>query len=480
MKLKNLIEGLHILEISGRDDFEIKRITYDSRKVVKGSLFVCIEGFKQDGHEFAKIAIEAGAVAVVATKRLQDIKNATIIYVEDTREVMSFLADRFYSHPSKKLSLVGVTGTKGKTTTTYMIKSILENNASKVGLIGTIENCIGQNSIQAQRTTPEAIEVQELFSRMVDEGVGSCVMEVSSHALELFRVKYSDFKVGVFTNLSREHLDFHENFENYLAAKLKLFDMCKVGVINIDNKYGQEVARKANCKVYTVGIENHADIKAKNVKLFKESVEFDVKSSMYNGHIKVNIPGIFSVYNALCAIGASMMLGVGFDNVAQGLSLTKVPGRVQVVDIDKDYTVMIDFAHSPDSLENILKTVKEFAVGSLVCVFGCGGDRDRTKRSVMGEISGNLADFSVITSDNPRSEVPNSIIADVEEGIQKTNGAYVKIEDRREAIKYAMMNAKRDDVIVIAGKGHETYQELAKGKIDFNEQEIVKKIAREI
>lgn len=480
MILKKLLEGLNYKEIDGRVDIEISKITYDSRNVKKGDLFICIEGFDKDGHDFAKMAGENGAVAMIVTKKVENPKNSTIVYVENTREAMSFLADKFYDHPSKKLSLIGVTGTKGKTTTTYMIKSILSNNTSKVGLIGSIENSTGEDSLEAKRTTPEAVEVQELFSQMVDRGVDSCVMEVSSHALELLRVKYSDFKVGVFTNLSREHLDFHNNFENYLAAKLKLFDMCKFGIINIDNKYGQEVAMKASCKVYTVGIENHADISAKNIELFKESVEFDVKSSMYNGHICVNIPGIFTVYNALCAIGASMMLGIDFNDVVGGLSLVKVPGRAEVVDIDKDYTVMIDFAHSPDSLENILKTVKEFVAGRLICVFGCGGDRDKTKRPVMGEISGNLADFTIITSDNPRTENPSDIIDEVECGIKKTNGSYIKMEDRRKAIKYAMINANKDDVIVIAGKGHETYQVLADKKIDFDEQEIVKKIAREI
>jgi UDP-N-acetylmuramoyl-L-alanyl-D-glutamate--2,6-diaminopimelate ligase len=480
MLLCNLIEGLEIFRFSGNLNGEVKNIAYDSRKVIQGSLFVCIEGFKEDGHRYAQNAIENGAIAIVASQQLEVSGNIAIIYVDDTREAMSHLADKFYDHPSKKFSLVGVTGTKGKTTTTYMISSILEQCATKVGLIGTIENRIGQKVITADRTTPESVELQSLFSEMVKESISHCVMEVSSHALELKRVKYTDFKVGIFTNLSRDHMDFHKTFDHYLAAKMKLFDLCDVGVINIDTEYGQEVAEKANCKVFTVGIHNHADIRAKNIIEHKDRVEFDVLSEKYNGHVEIHIPGIFTVYNALCAIGACMVLGVDFEGVKKGLVRTIVPGRAQVIDIKKDYTVMIDYAHTPDSLDNILKLVKEFTKGRLISVFGCGGDRDKTKRPIMGKISGEIADFTVITSDNPRSEHPNSIIQEIEKGIQETNGAYITIEDRRKAIKFSMESARKDDIILIAGKGHETYQILADGKIDFDEQKVVQEIAKEI
>jgi UDP-N-acetylmuramoyl-L-alanyl-D-glutamate--2,6-diaminopimelate ligase len=480
MLLRDLIEGLQMIELLGEDHITIKNIVYDSRKVVKGSVFVCIEGFQEDGHQYAKMAEERGAVCIIAQKKVEVSKDCTVVMVEDTREASAFIADKFYAHPTQKLSLVGVTGTKGKTTTTYMIKSILECQENTVGLIGTITNSIGDKVVDAQRTTPEAIDLQGLFARMVEESVRTCVMEVSSHALELKRVKYSDFKVGIFTNLSRDHMDFHQNFESYFLAKAKLFEMCEVAVVNIDTDYGRAIAQKVPCQLYTIGIENHADLRAKNVVLHKESVEFDVQSSVYNGRIKINIPGIFTVYNALCALGAAIHLGVDFRDALTGLSNTKVPGRAEVVDIGKDYTVMIDYAHTPDSLQNILTTVKQFSKGRLISVFGCGGDRDRTKRPLMGKISGEIADFSVITSDNPRTEEPLSIIREIEEGIKETHGEYILMEDRRGAIRHAMQNAKADDVIVIAGKGHETYQILADRKVDFDEQKIVKEIAKEI
>jgi UDP-N-acetylmuramoyl-L-alanyl-D-glutamate--2,6-diaminopimelate ligase len=480
MLLSRLIEGLEIFELSGNLNVEVKDIAYDSRKVTKGSVFICIEGFKEDGHQYVEKAIQNGAIAIVASKKLDIQENIALIYVDETREAMSFLADKFFHHPSKMFSLVGVTGTKGKTTITYMIRSVLEHCGTKVGLIGTIENRIGQKVIPTERTTPESVDLQGLFSEMLKESVSHCVMEVSSHALELKRVKYIDFKVGIFTNLSRDHMDFHKTFDHYLAAKMKLFDLCEVGVINIDTEYGQEVAKKANCKVFTVGIHNHADIRAKNILQHKDRVEFDVISEKYNGHIDIHIPGIFTVYNALCAIGACMVLGLDFEEVKKGLFHTKVPGRAQVVDIQKDYTVMIDYAHTPDSLENILKLVKEFTKGRLISVFGCGGDRDRTKRPIMGKISGSIADFTIITSDNPRSEEPNSIIQEIENGLKETVGQYITIEDRRMAIKHAMIHAKKDDVILIAGKGHETYQILANGKIDFDEQKVVQEISKEI
>lgn len=480
MKLTDLIQGLNLTNIRGNIHVEVTGIAFDSRKVEKGSLFVCIEGFKTDGHEYVDMAVEKGAVVIIAQRKIQVSDDISVIYVEDTRDAMSYIADSFYSHPSQELTLVGITGTKGKTTTTYMIKSILEKKGSKVGLIGTVANMIGEEVVPAERTTPEAVDLQALFREMLDKKADSCIMEVSSHALELKRVKYTQFKVGIFSNLTREHMDFHETFENYLEAKAKLFSMCEYGIVNIDSEYGQKIIDRASCKIYTLGIEKEADIRAINVVKHKESVEFDLISPEYTGRVLVNIPGQFTVYNSLCAIGAAMILKIPFETVLEGLKAAKVPGRAEVVETYGDYTLMIDYAHSPDSLENILSAVKEFAKGRVVSVFGCGGDRDKTKRPIMGEISGKIADFTIVTSDNPRTEVPRQIINEIEVGIKGTGADYTTIEDRREAIKYAMVNAKKDDVIVVAGKGHETYQIFADKKIHFDEREVVAEILEEI
>jgi UDP-N-acetylmuramoyl-L-alanyl-D-glutamate--2,6-diaminopimelate ligase len=315
---------------------------------------------------------------------------------------------------------------------------------------------------------------------MLNKGASSCVMEVSSHALYLKRVEYSDFKVGIFSNLSRDHLDFHKDFDDYFDAKARLFNMSQVGVVNIDNSYGEKLAKIAMCKILTVSMEKDADIRAINVIKHKDSVEFEVISSSYNGKIFINIPGLFTVYNALCAIGAAMALEIPFERVQSGLKEVIVPGRAEIVQANDNYTVMVDYAHTPDSLENILSSVKQFAKGRVVSVFGCGGDRDKTKRPIMGEISGKIADYTVITSDNPRTEVPMQIIKEIEEGIIKTGSDYKIIEDRRAAIKYAILNAKKDDVIVIAGKGHETYQDFGDKKIDFDERKVVREILNEI
>ncbi|MFZ5985966.1 MAG: UDP-N-acetylmuramoyl-L-alanyl-D-glutamate--2,6-diaminopimelate ligase [Bacillota bacterium] len=480
MLLKELVKGLSITDVSGDLDVEIKDIAYDSRKAKAGSLFVCIEGFKVDGHKFIPQALENGTRAFLVQKDVEVPEGVSVVRVEDTRYALASVSDIFYGHPSGKFNLVGVTGTKGKTTTTYMIKSILEAYGQKVGLIGTISNRIGEEVLPTDRTTPESYDLQELFSEMVEKKVNSVVMEVSSHALELHRVSCSEYDIGIFTNLSRDHLDFHKTFENYLNAKIKLFKMCKKGLINIDNEYGREVVDNALCEVYTMGIDNKADIRAVDIVKHSDSVEFKVISPWFSGDIKVNIPGKFTIYNALGAIGSCALMGIPFEYISKGLKNVTVPGRAEIVDLGKDYTVMIDYAHSPDSLENILTTVKGYAPGRVVCVFGCGGDRDRTKRPVMGEISGKLADFTVVTSDNPRTEDPEAIIKDIEEGIKKAGAAYITIVDRREAIKYAIENARPKDIILLAGKGHETYIILKDKTIHFDEREVVREILDEL
>jgi len=476
MVLKELLNGLKLLDVKGSLDINISSIAHDSRKVRKNTLFVCIEGFKADGHKFIPTAIENGVKAILVQKDVSVPEGITVVRVENTRLALASVSNILFGQPSKSFRLIGVTGTKGKTTTTFMVKSIMEAKGQKVGLIGTVANIIGKVVIPADRTTPESYDLQELFADMVEKEVDSVVMEVSSHALELNRVGCCDFDIGVFTNLTRDHLDFHETFENYLNAKIKLFKMCKNALVNIDSEYGQRVKDSASCKVYTYAVQKDADIKAINIIKHSDSVEFDLVSPWKNGHIKVNIPGLFSVYNALAAIGCSFLEGINFDKIQEGLASISVPGRAEVVPVGKDYTVMIDYAHSPDSLENILTTLKGYATGRVVCIFGCGGDRDRTKRPIMGEISGELADFSIITSDNPRTEEPDQIVKEIEEGIKNTNGAYITIVDRTEAIKYALLNAKPNDIILLAGKGHETYQIFKDKTIHYDEREVVKGI----
>ncbi len=480
MQLKELISGINPVDVKGNLNIEIVDIAYDSRKVKSGSLFVCVEGFKVDGHDYIAAAVENGASALLVQKEVEVPDGITVVRTDNTRFALASSADILFGHPSKKFNLIGVTGTKGKTTTTFMIKSILEASAQKVGLIGTIVNSVGNDVLPAERTTPESYDLQALFNEMNEKSVNSVVMEVSSHALELHRVSCSDYDIGVFTNLSQDHLDFHETFENYLNAKIKLFGMCKKALVNIDSEYGERVKNAAKCQVYTFGIEKDADIRAVNIVKNPDSVEFDLISPWVTDRIRVNIPGKFSIYNALAAIGCSLLSGISIENIKAGLERVSVPGRAEVVETGREFTIIIDYAHSPDSLENILTTVKGYAPGRLVCMFGCGGDRDRTKRPIMGGISGRLSDFTIITSDNPRTEEPESIVREIEAGIKNTGGAYKTIVDRRAAIKYAIENAMPQDIIVLAGKGHETYQIFKDKTIHFDEREVVREILDEI
>lgn len=482
MLLKNLITGLDVLEVRGSTDIHISGLAYDSRKVREGSLFVCIKGFSVDGHDFIPSALQIGAKAVLVQQEIKVPDGITVVRVKDTRYAIAYISDRFFGQPSNRLNLIGVTGTKGKTTTAFMIKSIIESAKQKVGLIGTLGTRIGDETIPTERTTPEAYDLQYLFAEMADKNVNSVVMEVSSQGLELHRVSCCNFDIGIFTNLSQDHIspNEHSSMEDYFNAKLKLFKMCNSGIVNIDNPYGEEVVKNAECKVLTYGIDQAADIKAVNLITDKSGVEFDLQSPWGDVRIKVGIPGRFSIYNALAAIGACGVLGISIDNMAAGLEKISVPGRAEVIFSGNGITVVTDYAHTPDSLENILKTIQDSSEGKVVCVFGCGGDRDRTKRPIMGEIAGRLADFTIITSDNPRSEEPNVIIRDIEEGIRRTGADYIAIADRREAIQYSILNAKPRDIIILAGKGHETYQILKDITIHFDEREVVKEIIEEL
>ncbi len=454
-------------------DIDITSIAYDSRKVTEGGVFVCIKGYETDGHKFAQMAVDNGAAVIVAEDKI-DV-DVPVVYVKDSRRTIAELACTFYENPSKKLSLVGITGTNGKTTITYLIKSILEAAGKEVGVIGTNQNIIGDKVLLTKSTTPttpNALELQQLFTEMVHYGAQYVVMEVSSHALELDRVYGCEFDVGVFTNLTQDHLDFHKTMENYLNAKAKLFALSKKGVVNYDDEGGKTIVQKAECAcILKTGLGDGCDLKAENIKITARGSQFDM---IYNGEsypVTVAIPGKFNVYNALCAAGAALQTGIDIETVIKGLkSATGVVGRVEVVPTDTDYTVIIDYAHTPDGLMNIINCVKGFAEGRVITLFGCGGDRDNTKRPIMGEIAGSLSDFCIITSDNPRTENPESIVKEIEMGIKKTSGEYVTITDRRKAIGYALDIAKAGDVIILAGKGQETYQIIGKEKFDFDER----------
>ena len=476
MKLLEVLKGIQGIVVEGNDDLEVTGIAYDSREVTLGNLFVAIVGFKTDGHNFIDSAIEKGAKIVAVQKdsyvRKDLPADVTLIIADDTRVLLALSACNFYGNPSREFKLVGVTGTKGKTTTTYMIKTILEKAGKKVGLIGTIANMIGENSVEATRTTPEGSDLQRLFRDMADQKCDVVVMEVSSHSLALNRVLGSDFDIGIYTNLSQDHLDFHETFDNYLDAKAKLFTMCKEGFVNCDDMYAKKLMDKATCPITTYGIDNNPYVSARDIIITNSYSDFKMSLNRVMQRIKVNIPGRFTVYNALAAICACAKLGCSVEQMIDGLQEVKVPGRSEIVPNTRNLTVMVDYAHTPASLEGILKAVKAYTKGTVICVFGCGGDRDTAKRPMMGEIAGKLAGFTVITSDNPRTEEPKLIVDQIEEGIKKTKGKYTVIVDREKAINYAIRKAKKNDIVVIAGKGHETYQEINGVKRHFDDREV--------
>lgn len=479
MKLNELIEGLEILAIKGQDDINISRVVYDSRRAVPDSLFVCIDGFKTDGHMYIQAAIDNGAKAILVEKDIPQQEGITVVRVPNTRYALAHVSAAFFGHPSASFTLVGITGTKGKTTTTYMIKSILEEAGRTVGIIGTVANSIGSERIPAQRTTPESYDLQEMFDRMRDKGADTVVMEVSSQGLKLHRVAASHFKIGVFTNFSQDHIgnNEHPDMEDYLKSKMMLFGTADQGLVNVDSAYAQRVIKEGRCPFLTYGIDNQSDITARNIVTKADRVEFHVDTPWFSCPVEVSVPGYFSVYNALAAIGVAGMMKISPEHIVKGLNDIHIPGRAEVVPTPgKPYTVMIDYAHTPDSLENILTTVKGFVPNRLISVFGCGGDRDRGKRPQMGRISGEIADYTIITSDNPRTEDPAAIIMDIEKGIKKTKGQYTIIQDRTKAIRHAMEHAEEGDIIVLAGKGHETYQIFKDKTIHYDEREVVKEI----
>lgn len=476
MTLKELLEGVYIYSSDFDPELKIKGIAYDSRKVSEGFVFVCIKGFVTDGHKYIKNAVENGASVIIAEDDC-DAFGALLIKTDNTRKALAAMASNFYGNPKDKMKIIGVTGTNGKTTSTSLIKHVLDFMGKKTGLIGTNANMIGDVVLDAERTTPESLELHELFAKMVDDGVEYVIMEVSSHSLDLFRVWGIEFEVGIFTNLTQDHLDFHKTMDNYLAAKKKLFEMSKVSVINADDEYGRKIIDSFDGEKVTYAIEQTADFKAENIKVSPKGVLFDVYTESGKQGLRLGIPGRFSVYNALSVYAALISLSINSSTISEALIVAKgVKGRAETVYTRTDYTVIIDYAHTPDGLENIIRTVKDFTEGRVIILFGCGGDRDNSKRSIMGQIAGELSDYCIITSDNPRTEDPMSIIWQIEEGIKKTNCKYKVIENRKEAIEYALKFAKADDCIILAGKGHETYQILGKEKIHFDEREVVQEI----
>lgn len=473
MRLEELLADVDVLECHAAGEVEISRLCYDTREIEPGDLFVALPGYKTDGHRYIEEALARGAAAVACEHRPE--WNGPWLTVADARAALAVLSANFFDHPAKELQVIGVTGTNGKTTTTYLMKWVLEQAlGAKVGLIGTNQNMIGQEIIPTHRTTPESYEVQKLLREMVSAGCGYAVMEVSSHALVLHRVDKILFKAAIFTNLTQDHLDFHKTMEEYRRAKGLLFDQTEIAVLNLDDETGAYYAQTAPCPVMTYSErKDEADLTAKNLRLFPDRVEFEVVAVGAISRVKLPIPGGFTVYNALGVIACGLALGLELPAVTSALATAKgVKGRIEVVPTPTDYTVLIDYAHTPDALENILTAVRDFTPGRVICLFGCGGDRDRTKRPLMGAIGSSLADFAVITSDNPRTEAPAAIIADILVGVEG-KGSHVVVPDRREAIRFALGEAKAGDVVVLAGKGHETYQEIGGVQHHLDEREEI-------
>ena len=473
MKLSQILKNINVL--NNYPDVDVLDVTQDSRLVKDGSLFVCIKGAAFDGHSVADEMLNNGAVAVIVERDL-GLDNQVI--VENSRAVFSQICANFFGNPAEKLKLIGLTGTNGKTTTTFLIKQILENVGKKVGLIGTVQNMICDEIYPAKYTTPDPYELQKLFSMMVEAECEYCVMEVSSQALAQGRVNGLRFKLGAFTNLTQDHLDYHKTWENYFNSKRILFENCEIAVTNADDEYGLEIVKGLDFeKLVTYAVDtNNASFVAKNVTFKPNGVEYELVGDTI-GRCYCPIPGRFSVYNSLCAATCALALGIGFNDVLGAISKSNgVKGRIEVVPCDRDFTIIIDYAHSPDGLENIISSLREIAKGRVVTVFGCGGDRDKTKRPKMGRIAAELSDFCVVTSDNPRSENPSEIIKDILVGMQGIDTPYEVVELRYDAIEYAIRNAQKDDIILLAGKGHETYQILPTGTIHFDEREVVSEI----
>lgn len=485
-RLADLLEGLDYECLRGNAEQEVTDIIYDSRKVTKRCLFVCIPGAVTDGHSYAAAAAAAGAAALLVEREveLEEQTEITVIRVENARYAMAFASAAYFGHPAQELKVIGITGTKGKTTTTYLMKSILEQAGHKVGLIGTIEIIIGDTHIHADHTTPESYLVQQYFRQMADAGCDIVVMEVSSQGLMLHRTQGFVFDIGIFTNLEPDHISptEHKDFEDYLHCKSLLFRQCRVGIVNKDDAHWQEILQEHVCSVETFGIDTDADIRAEHIRFLKKpgalGVGFDI-SGLVNMYAEIATPGRFSVYNALTAVAVCRHFAVEQEKIRSALLGAKVKGRIEMVKVSDDFTLMIDYAHNAMALESLLTTLREYHPHRLVCLFGCGGNRARARRFEMGEVSGKMADLTIITSDNPRYEEPLAIIEDIKTGISRTEGAYVEIPDRKSAIAYAIEHGEPGDIIVLAGKGHEDYQEIRGVRYPMDERVLIREILDE-
>ncbi len=493
MELKVLLNDIdHEIIKGAAENTEVGSLTYDSRKAGEGSLFVCIKGANSDGHDYAEEVIAKGAAALVIDRDLKLPESDTVIIkVDDSRYALACLSAAWFKHPADSLKVIGVTGTKGKTTTTYLTKSILEHAGHKVGLIGTIETLWGDKRIPAKNTTPESYVLQETFREMLDDGVDTVVMEVSSQALMMHRTAGFTFDTGVFTNIEPDHIgpNEHKDFEDYLSCKAMLFRQCRFGIINGDDPHIEKILKDSTCGKMTFGLKDlntlggENDLRAVNEELIKIPGELGVRFDITGKHeirgLEVGTPGDFSVYNALCAVSIALHYGADEGSIREALKNTHVKGRIEAVKVSDEFSLLIDYAHNAMALESLLKSLRKYEPGRLVCVFGCGGNRSKDRRYEMGEVSGKYADLTIITSDNPRFEEPSAIIDDIEGSIKKTGGEYVRIEDRKEAIAYAIKNGRKGDLIILAGKGHEDYQEIKGVKHPMDERVLIKEILKE-
>ena len=490
MKLEKLLERLPHRILSGDTEREISEVIYDSRKVGPGSLFVCIPGTAVDGHKFMEAAAEAGAAAIVVQsdheipEAILAREGLTVVETEHCRYALAILSAAYFGYPAEHLPVVGVTGTKGKTTTTYMIKSILENAGKKVGLIGTIEVDTGSRRMPANNTTPESFLVQQYLHEMIENGCDLAVMEVSSQALMMDRTAGIEFEIGVFTNIEPDHIgpNEHKDFEEYLGCKRMLFRQCRHGIFNADDGHVEQILEGHTCTVETISARKEADYYADGIRHIYEpgylGVRYDLHGKM-EFPVELDIPGLFTVYNSLTSIAVAAHFGVLEEDILPAMKKARVKGRVEIIDVSDDYTLMIDYAHNAMALRSLLETLRDYEPKRLVCVFGCGGNRARDRRFEMGEVSGKLADLTIITSDNPRFEEPQAIIEDIKTGIGRTDGKYIEIADRKEAIRYAMHHAEKGDVIVLAGKGHEDYQEIRGVHYPMDERVLIREILEE-
>lgn len=483
MILSKMIQDFEYEVLCGDADIEVREMVTDNRKITEGCVFVCIKGANFDGHNAIDDAVEKKAAAVVVERDV-DVKGITVIKTESTRAAMAYMSAAVNGYPSRALKMIGITGTKGKTTTTYLIKSILEQAGHKVGLIGTIETIIGEEHIPSANTTPESTVLQATLRKMADAGCDMVVMEVSSQGLMLHRTLGIDYDIGIFTNIEPDHIgpNEHDSFEQYMECKSRLFRQCQVGIVNADDTHLEDVLANHTCEVLSYGFSDNADFRADNVEYYTRNgvmgVHFDVKGRT-DIDVSVSMPGKFSVYNGLCALAVCKSLGIDEEVIKRVLPLGFVKGRIEMVHVSDDFTLMIDYAHNAMALKSLLTTLRDYNPGRLICLFGCGGNRSRDRRFEMGEVSGNLADLTVITSDNPRNEEPLEIIADIRSGIGRTSGQYVEIPDRKEAIRYVIKNGQPGDVIVLAGKGHEDYQEIKGVKYPMDERVLIREIMEE-